>query len=217
MNEESVSKKLIDIQNQLDPFNIEQIKKEFKVRLEYYEKMKGILEKRNAISKGIDNFWELAFLNTELAEFLFSVSEEKEESEFLQSSWIKRLVVEYRPEYKCYVAIYTNKNEYFSNNILEKEFSLLEAEDFKHTEIEWTGKKMLDNQLLRFFSDSSSDDDSISMFYSLYDLYVNAVYYYMSMAEENEEEKGSCSSDGEETCTGHAHAHTHGAQEKDEE
>ena len=187
MNGEETSKKLIEIQEKLDPINEDQIKEEFVLKLRYFDRIRSLLAERDTVALEIDQFWETALLNCEFAEVLFSLTDEKDNSEYLHSAWIKSLFVEYRPDYQCYVRVEAHPNEYFENKVLEKEFSVLDISEnkgTKHTDIQWTGKKVLDNQFLRFFSSANSvDDDSINMFYIFYDVYVNAVYYYLRVDE----------------------------------
>lgn len=193
MQTEKLYKRLINIQNTIDQLNIEALKREFDAKLRDYEKLKESLEERNSLVEDIDGFWEEVIMNSEMAEDLLedcSGSPSSTPLEEVDGSWIGSLRVEYRPNFKYYVSLIPKTNEYFSNEFLEKEFSLFENKDCIYTTITWKEKKTLDNRLINFFSsdDSSDDDYNVNMFQILCDLYVNAVYYYMRCDEEEEME-----------------------------
>jgi len=185
MNRDEYSERLVGIQNTLDTINMEEHKQEFNLKLESYGRIKEILEERNRIAKEIEGFWETVFLNSEFADILLGSAGDREDSGECEAYWIDSLRLEFRPNYKCYVAVVAKENEYFENTLLEKEFSWFEPGECKFTQMVWKGKKVMDNTLIRFFSceDSSEDDDNMSVFQILYDLYVNAVYYQMRSEE----------------------------------
>ncbi|OAG29050.1 template-activating factor I [Nematocida displodere] len=189
MNGEAQLKKLIDIQNIIDELNVKALKKDFLGKLEDYKSMEDVLNKRNHTTDEIEGFWEDVILNSEFADVF---CDEKEDAT-LDMSWVDTLKVEYREDFKFYVGIKTKENEYFDNELLEKEFSLFERQDCLKTAIEWRGKEVTDNPLLRFFSskDCTDCDDNMNMFHILSDLYVNSVYYYMRCDEEVSDEQQS--------------------------
>lgn len=197
MEEELVHKKLVNIQREIDRRNVEASKQDFMAKTELYNGMKGMLDERDKMVSELAGFWQTVFVHSEVLDILYNdviledsaeqkdkESEDEYERTFLECEWIDSVRIEYRDSFKVFVEVRTRDNVFFDNPRLTKEFSYISSESLETTPIEWKGKKMLENPLLRFFS--GDNDNNIPIFDMLCDIYVNAVYYYVKSDERME-------------------------------
>lgn len=169
---------LEEIQKELDVKYIEYAKKEFQLKLEHFNHIKPLCEKRdNFLKEHPDlflNFWEQAFQNYDFGQELLPADFENK----YDSKWIKCLKVEYLDNYFCSVKIEVNDNEYVENLVLEKKFSL-ENQDVEGTKVIWKSNNKC--PLISFFE---TEEEEFEVFDYLYELYINAYFYYALQDEE---------------------------------
>lgn len=127
-------------QNEIDSLNEKASEEILKVEQKYNKLRKPFFEKRNELIKNIPNFWVNAFTNHPT---LTTILEEEEE-ECLH--YLGKLEVEEFEDIKSgyKIIFYFNKNPYFKNTTLVKEFHLGTSGDpaSSSTPIEWKDNEM---------------------------------------------------------------------------
>lgn len=154
--------RLNEIQRQLDENFTAYAKKEFDLHSKNYEQIKPLLEERDLAVVADPAFWSTALKNSEFG---------REEVDF-DCSVVKSLFAGYEGDYWCLVEVVLNENPYTDKTILRKRFNVATEEvDFTKFDL----KRKTGSMLLEFFKD---DEVDLDLFDTLYNLYVNGVYYY---------------------------------------
>ncbi|CAG8513079.1 4496_t:CDS:2 [Acaulospora colombiana] len=158
---EEVFEEMKSIQQQFEQMELELAKQRVKLSAPAYERRRKVFEK-------IPKFWTTVFMKHPVIVHWLDY----DDSEVIQN--LKELIIEKDEQnLENYKIILTfNKNSYFSNTELTKEFSM-DADGTRHiksTEIIWhegkdfTKKRKSDDDadqgLIRWFSDTSTDDNS---------------------------------------------------------
>ncbi|KAK6089640.1 hypothetical protein P3W45_001406 [Vairimorpha bombi] len=171
---------LEEIQHELDNQAKIYAKKEFNVNLEYYNSIKPLLQKRDEFllksreMGKLEDFWVQTFLNCDIGlEMLPSDTNNQ-----YDASWIKSIKVEYADNFICSVRIELLPNEYIENNALEKRMCLSDQE-VEYTKVLWKG-----NNKCPIFSFFDNESEEYEIFDYLYEIYINAYFYYSLQNEE---------------------------------
>jgi hypothetical protein len=172
------------IQQELDQRYVEFVKEDFMAKLRHHKKILPFLAKRDQIvldpSYGLSDYWERSFLNYELGREILPVDARGS----ADVKWVKSLKAEYLNDYVCFVQLELYENEYVENKVLSKKIDL-ESNEIEASEVAW--KSGGRRGIFLFFE---SDQEDFEVFDILYELYVNASFYYAFMDEEEAENNG---------------------------
>jgi template-activating factor I len=136
--EDPLLKEASAIQDELDKLDTEENEKVLELTKQFNARKKPHIQKRTEALQKIPNFWHRTFLHHDLLAGLLTEQDE----DVLR--YLSSLEVEEAEDVKSgfKITLTFNKNPYFSNSTLWKQYSINEAGDMKITAstIEWKGK-----------------------------------------------------------------------------
>lgn len=154
---------LLSIQQELDDIFLDYAKQEFDLHYKNYTLIKPLLEKREKLVCGIEEFWNIAAKNYPFSKDLFSITDDD------SINWIERISVAYEDNYFCNAEIHVREGCGIKNKVLKKRFNIC-TNEIESTKVE----SDLKCEVFEFFE---GEDVDLEVFDSLYELYVNAVFY----------------------------------------
>lgn len=177
---------LTELQHILDDSLVTFIKEEFELKYKNHIKLLPVLcERDKLISKylGSQKFWEVSIYKYDAIHDILPIkydssvetisNPDTSVDAIIDCSFIKELKVFYEKEYWCCVEIHLNENQYVSNEKLTKKFNINSGEVVAN-EVVW--KKCVVAGIFEFFESSVNEYE---IFDVLYELYINAAYYFM--------------------------------------
>jgi len=133
------------LQNEMDILSINGEAEQMKVEMEYIKQRKPFTDKRNQIIKKMPNFWINSFMNHPVTHSLIA----EEEEDCMQ--YLQFLDIEDYDDIKSgfRIKFYFEKNPYFENDVLIKEFPLGTYGSAQGTKIEWKEDNDLAEKVLK--------------------------------------------------------------------
>lgn len=133
------------LQNEMDILSINGEAEQMKVEMEYIKQKKSSNQKRNEIIKKMPNFWINTFMNHPVTHSLIA----EEEEDCMQ--YLQYIDIEDYDDIKSgfRIKFYFEKNPYFENDVLVKEFPLGTYGQAQGTKIEWKEGNDLAEKVLK--------------------------------------------------------------------
>lgn len=165
---------LLKIQEELDAAYSEYARRDFDLKYSHHQSIEDKLLARNQIvseqqaqGKLLD-FYERAFCNYDVSTELLPLDSESNPD----ARWIRSLVARYEKDYSIYVEITLNTNKYLANERIFKRVNL-ETDKSEGSRLDW--KERVSAPIFSYFG---GDGEETMVFDMLYEIYVDAVFFY---------------------------------------